>query len=265
MAEESYIIVGAGVFGASTALYLINKYPSASITLIDRATKCGASWDWNKVVRSDYPDKLYTRLALEARELWASDPIYKPYYHASPMVWISGIDPTVYVENHRSAGVEPNFEMFTVEEARSAFGGLFKDADYEGVNKIYVNYDSGWAEAKDVLDNVVASAVSAGVKFVADGVSAVVFDESGSRATGVRTQAGGVISGTKIILCNGAGLPKLMADSAPDRDDLQPGPNITAAAVITGNASADSNVLRFMASPICSKETGLLGELLDSM
>lgn len=262
MAEESYIIIGAGVFGASTALYLIKKYPSASITLIDRATKCGASWDWNKVVRSDYPDKLYTGLALEARDLWANDPLYKPYYHEAPMVWISALDPSVYVENHRCAGVEPNFKVFTVQEARTEFGGLFKDTDYEGVDKVYVNYDCGWAEAKDAVDNVVASAVAAGVKFVACEVSALVFDESGTRATGVRTQTGDVISGNKVILCNGAGLPKLMADSAPDRDDLQPGPNVIAASVITGNASPGSDLAKFMASPICSKETGLQGRFM---
>ncbi|KAM7222023.1 FAD dependent oxidoreductase [Rhypophila decipiens] len=259
MTEESYIIVGAGVFGASTALHLIDKYPSASITLIDRNAKCGASWDWNKVIRSDYRDELYTRLALEARELWVSDALYNPYYHAVPMVWISGTEPSVYVENHRKAGVEPNFKMLTVDEAKSEFGGLFKDADYEGVDKIYVNYDSGWAEAKDVLDNVVAAAVSKGVKSIACGVSTVVFDESGSRAIGVQTSAGDFISGTKVILCNGAGLPKLMADSAPDRDDLQPGPNITAASVITGNASSGSDVSKLMGSPICSKGTGLQG------
>ena len=259
MATDSHIIVGAGVFGASTALSLIKKYPSGSVTLIDRATNCGASWDWNKVIRSDYTDVLYTRLALEAKELWARDPLYRPYYHETPMVWISKIDPSVYVENHKKSGVEPNFKFFTVDEAKQEFGGLFKDADYEGVKTVYVNFDSGWAEAKDVLNNVVAAAVSAGVKFIPAEVSSVILNNDSNQATGVLTTTGETISATKIILSNGAGLPKLMADSAPDQDDFQPGPNIIAASVITGLASSDSDVSKFMTAPICSKETGLMG------
>jgi len=34
--DQSYIIVGAGVFGVSTAYTLIQKYPEASVTLVDR-------------------------------------------------------------------------------------------------------------------------------------------------------------------------------------------------------------------------------------
>ncbi|KAG9727070.1 hypothetical protein KCU59_g14426, partial [Aureobasidium melanogenum] len=55
MADKSYIIVGAGVFGVSTAFHLIKKYPNADITIVDRDafdqdTRVAASWDWNKVV-----------------------------------------------------------------------------------------------------------------------------------------------------------------------------------------------------------------------
>lgn len=156
-------------------------------------------------------------------------------------------------------GVEPNFKFFTVDEARQEFGGLFKDADYDGVKKVSVHYDSGWAEAKDVLDNVVAAVVSAGVKFVAAEVLAIIFNKEGNQATGIRTTTGETISATKIILSNGAGLQKLMADSAPDRDDFQPGPRVATTSRITGLASSDSDVSRFMTSPVCSKETGLKG------
>ena len=68
----SYIIVGAGVFGVSTAYHLIKKYPNASITIVDRDaydadSQVAASWDWNKVVRADYDDILYCRLGIEAQ------------------------------------------------------------------------------------------------------------------------------------------------------------------------------------------------------
>jgi glycine/D-amino acid oxidase-like deaminating enzyme len=52
----SYAIVGAGVFGAATTLHLIRKYPSATVSVIDREPfpcQVGALWNWNKVVRAD--------------------------------------------------------------------------------------------------------------------------------------------------------------------------------------------------------------------
>ncbi|KAG9829841.1 hypothetical protein KCU77_g13664, partial [Aureobasidium melanogenum] len=68
MADKSYIIVGAGVFGVSTAFHLIKKYPNADITIVDRDafdqdTRVAASWDWNKVVRADYDDIVYCKMA----------------------------------------------------------------------------------------------------------------------------------------------------------------------------------------------------------
>ena len=94
MANSSYLILGAGVFGASTALHLVRKYPNAHIRLVDRnaftaPTRVAASWDWNKVIRLDYLDIVYTRLALEARELWKHDPLWRDYFHESGLYWIS--------------------------------------------------------------------------------------------------------------------------------------------------------------------------------
>ena len=91
----SYVIVGAGVFGTSTAYHLIQRHPDANITLIDRdavdaETRVAASWDWNKVVRADYADPEYCRLALEAKKIWSGDdPLWNRHYHQSGIYWIS--------------------------------------------------------------------------------------------------------------------------------------------------------------------------------
>jgi len=67
--NSSYIVVGSGVFGASTALTLAQNYPSASVVLVDRTVpfRESASWDWTKVIRAHYADIVYMQLALEAK------------------------------------------------------------------------------------------------------------------------------------------------------------------------------------------------------
>lgn len=74
--KKNVIIVGAGCFGLSTALYLLkddggNSY---NVTIIDASPTIpapdAASSDLNKVVRSTYADPYYTRLAKEAISLW---------------------------------------------------------------------------------------------------------------------------------------------------------------------------------------------------
>jgi glycine/D-amino acid oxidase-like deaminating enzyme len=224
MTSPSYIIVSSGVFGASTSLSLIRKHPTASITLIDRDPfyapfRVAASWDWNKVVRADYRDILYIKLGLEAQLLWRTDPVWQPFYHQSGVMWIS---PTAFAEqvlkNFAEMGVEADIRAYSVEEARALYGGLFEDADYTGVKQVLVNRTSGWAEAKEALQNTIETAVGLGVKYVTAEVTALEFEDSPGRKLcyGVKTADGGSIAADRVILCTGAFTPKLLVDSAPE-------------------------------------------------
>ncbi|KAG6368347.1 hypothetical protein INS49_002552 [Diaporthe citri] len=68
------------------------KYGPWIGTEIIAPTRVTASWDWNKVVRADYADIDYMRLALEAKERWANDALWKPFYHESGAYWVSTTD-----------------------------------------------------------------------------------------------------------------------------------------------------------------------------
>jgi glycine/D-amino acid oxidase-like deaminating enzyme len=92
---SSYLVVGAGVFGASTTYHLIKKYRYATVILVDRLPypcPLAASWDWNKVVRADYGHIFYMEKALEAMHFWRTDPLYKPFYYESGYVKIDDTD-----------------------------------------------------------------------------------------------------------------------------------------------------------------------------
>lgn len=94
--QEHILIVGAGIFGASTAYHLTHhtsQAPGASIprvTLLDRSplgAGIGASEDINKIIRADYSQKFYMDLGYEAIDAWKSlsEPggILEGLYHQS--------------------------------------------------------------------------------------------------------------------------------------------------------------------------------------
>ncbi|GJC90757.1 L-pipecolate oxidase [Colletotrichum liriopes] len=237
--NKSYLVVGAGVFGASTALHLIRAHPDASVTLIDRNAfdapiRVAASWDWNKVVRADYVDIEYMRLTLEAKKYWAEDPIWKPFYHESGVYWVS---PNNFAEqmqeNYRKLGVDSGLFSFSVEEAKKQYGGIFENADFTNVKEVFVNKNSGWGEAKEALQRTIEEAVRLGVKYVEAEVAKLEFDAGGA-ATGVQTIKGESIQAAHVILSTGAYTAKLLADSAPERTELHAGDRFVAAAVTEG-------------------------------
>lgn len=68
-------VVGAGVFGTSTALELKHRYPHLDVTIYDAAQQLPnadcSSCDTHRIVRPDYGnDPLYTELALQAIDVW---------------------------------------------------------------------------------------------------------------------------------------------------------------------------------------------------
>ncbi|KAI0883925.1 FAD dependent oxidoreductase [Annulohypoxylon maeteangense] len=263
MAQPSYIIIGAGVFGTSTALHLITQFPSASVTLIDRnapsdATRVAASWDWNKVVRADYRDPLYCKLALDAQDVWRSDPLWAPFYHQSGIYWISqsGFAGEV-IENYRRLGRDTSaLKELEVEVAKGEFGGLFDQADYTGVKKVLVNRSSGWADAKGALRRVAERAVELGVRFVRGEVQELLFGEGGA-CVGVLTKEGVRVQATHTILSTGAFTPKFLdgVATATGNDAFLAGERMLAGGVTTGLAKLDDETAKVFADmPVCIQE-----------
>lgn len=68
--HEPVAILGAGAWGLSTALHLLNAGYD-NITVFDQASEIpsvySAAYDLNKIVRAEYEDNFYTELALVSR------------------------------------------------------------------------------------------------------------------------------------------------------------------------------------------------------
>lgn len=87
--EEPILVLGAGIFGLSTAISLLHYHKSqrakpsntlsqtlqhAPILILDASptlpNPVGSSVDSSRIVRADYPSPLYSRLARQAQERW---------------------------------------------------------------------------------------------------------------------------------------------------------------------------------------------------
>lgn len=256
--SPSYLIVGAGVFGVSTAYHLIQKYPNASVTLVDRdafdaESRVAASWDWNKVVRADYDDFVYCQLALEAQDVFMNEPLWKPFFHQTGVYWTCRSD---YAQNvishHKKLGRKDDIIALPVSEARKLYNGLFEDADYSGVKEVLVNRASGWAAAGDCLQAVTRQAIHLGVKYVTAEVLSLKFDTRGN-CEGVKTRTGDGLTASHVILCTGAYTTKLLELSAAQSGliNLPAGDRIMAAGIATGMAHLDEEQLpKFASMPV---------------
>ncbi|KAI1348856.1 sarcosine oxidase [Xylaria sp. FL0043] len=256
---SSYIIVGAGVFGTSTAIHLKSRHPDAEVILIDRhdpdaPTRPAASWDWNKVVRADYFDITYCRIALEAQDEWRANPLWSQFYHETGIYWIS---PTGFaqnvIDNFKELGRDAELYAVPVPEARKLYGGIFDNADYEGVGKVLVNKTSGWAAAKDALQAGIERAISIGVTYITAEIDLLEFDDKG-HCVGVRAADGRTITANRTILCTGAFTPVLLENTAKSvsRDALKAEGRMIAAGVTTGLVTLDEETAGiFKEMPVC--------------
>jgi glycine/D-amino acid oxidase-like deaminating enzyme len=249
MAQQSYLIVGAGVFGVSTAYHLLQKYPKASITIVDRdaydaESRVAASWDWNKVVRADYDDLVYCRLGIEAQDVFKSDPLWKPFFHETGIYWICRSDyATDVIRNYEKLGRKADLKAVPIEEARKLYGGLFEDATYAGAKEVLVNKTSGWAAAGDCLRAVTKWCKEKGVKYVTAEVTGLKFNDVG-KCEGIFTPTGRTIEANHTILCTGAYTPKLLEYSAArsGMNELRAGDRIVAGGITTGMVTLDEKL-----------------------
>ena len=256
--KPSYLIVGAGVFGISTAYHLIKKYPDASVTIVDRdafdaPSRVAASWDWNKVMRADYDDIVYCELALEAQDIFRTDALWKPYFHETGVYWICrGNHAQNVVDNYRKLGRKADISAVPIAEARKLYGGLFEDANYEGATEVLVNKTSGWAAAGDCLRAVTREALDLGVKYVTADIASLQIENDG-RCSGVKTVNGPALTASHVILCTGAFTAKLLEISAvaTGRNDLGAAGKIVAGGIATGMVTLDAEShKRFAKMPV---------------
>ncbi|KAI0836294.1 putative fructosyl amino acid protein [Hypoxylon sp. FL0890] len=237
-APGSVLIIGAGVFGLSTALALTKRpeFASTSITVLDRSPEPGvfpardaSSIDSSRIIRADYADPAYAALAAEAQAHWRqTDPSSlggEGRYTESgfilsadngPMVREDGM-PTGMAYAKKSwinamalaqAQGRPisSVRMMSGAHRLAKIAGLGEFADWG-----YLNEASGWADAEASMKWFYERvAATERVKFVNGTAESLEVDESTKRAIGARLKDGSTLSADLVIVAAGAWTPTLV-------------------------------------------------------
>ncbi|KAL9117102.1 MAG: hypothetical protein Q9187_006367, partial [Circinaria calcarea] len=169
---SSILIIGAGVFGLSTALALLSRprYHYTHITILDGQTPNPVSspqepnppttsLDSSRIIRADYAVPAYARLAVSAQKLWRQGWGGEGHYHECGLVVTaaygdggggrayvtSSLENVRRLEEERGLGVRGKVvqELGDGEAIRSVMIGTEGASGSYG----YVNWGSGWADA----------------------------------------------------------------------------------------------------------------------
>ncbi|KAL8849899.1 MAG: hypothetical protein Q9221_005165 [Calogaya cf. arnoldii] len=245
---SSYIIVGAGVFGVSTAYHLKKQVPSASVTLIDRTDPpcpVAASHDINKIVRADYEDIFYCNLGLKTLHSWKTDPFFQKWFHPAGLLTVTDGKSQLIekiLENLEKLDARSGADPFSPREISAKFDGIFSDMRLRPDDKLLFNSFAGIAEAEKALGGTVQACIDLGVRYAAAPVTRLIIEDNVCK--GVQVVDGSMFSAENIILSTGAATAKLIADSVPQQAELQVGPRITARAVCTAAVELDKQQMK---------------------
>ncbi|EXJ92969.1 hypothetical protein A1O3_01525 [Capronia epimyces CBS 606.96] len=221
--DDKILIVGAGVFGLSTAFELRTR-GYENITVLDRMmppVPDGSSVDVSRVIRYDYADPFYGKLATEAMHEWTSD-AWTGLYHGSGFVMSSQTPNEPYIEKCKTVLKSQQQPFTSFENVSELF--LKYPALKGGLNQSsgYINTSGGWADAAGSIQRLAGRCSELGVSFIVGPRGTVRrLRVDRSRVVGVETTTGS-IDGTTVILATGAWTNKLTDVSAAMSSSGQP-------------------------------------------
>ncbi|KAM5449205.1 hypothetical protein MaudCBS49596_005030 [Microsporum audouinii] len=216
---HSILIVGGGVFGLSTALALSRRH-KGSIALLEAAPAIpnpyGSSVDSSRILRADYANPAYSRLAESALAQWRTTPWgHEGRHHRNGLVLVSSVNGSdTYMrksyENVRRLNPNVVERLPTPADVRRVVPGYGVGSH---VNGGYVNWDSAWGDAEAGVRYAKQKLDQMGrVRFLFGQAERLLIDEEAgqSKVTGVRLSDGQSIFADLVVLATGAWTGKLV-------------------------------------------------------
>jgi len=211
-ATLSIVVVGAGVFGLSSAIELARR--GHTVTLMDPGPiphPRAASTDISKAVRMDYgSDELYMSLMEEAFEVWDqwNREWNEALYHQDGFLVLSPAEMKPGSFEYESFQMlrkrRHSVERLNSKTLRSRFPAWNAEKYSDG----YFNPRAGWGESAKVVEQLAWYAQAAGVS-VRQNLSAGSLDTDSQRVIGVIASDGQRYSANVVILATGTWSPLL--------------------------------------------------------
>ncbi|KAH6665843.1 FAD dependent oxidoreductase [Plectosphaerella plurivora] len=227
--SDPIVIVGAGAFGLSTALRLVEAgFHDIAILEKDEAmpSRYSAANDLNKIVRAEYEDPWYTAVTLskktntskEAIRAWQT-PLFAPHFHQTGFLHcVSGnaSERAVSTLERFRAAAEVNPLIKKYVEPIDGPADIrqrtwqYNDGPLSGW-KGYLNRLDGYAHSANALLGVAREVRDRGVKFFTGDSGSVVklIHDKGGKCVGVETKTG-TLSAKLVIVAAGAAAASLV-------------------------------------------------------
>lgn len=221
--DESVLIVGAGVFGLATALEL-KKRGYRDVVVLDRflpPVVDGSSVDISRIIRFDYADPIYSRMAREALVEWNHE--WKGSYYNSGLAMFANQSGNTYldktIEVHKANGT--NFDQY--QDAKDFQSKHQKiPARLEGLQAVY-NPNAGWADAESSIRRLSMKCTLAGVSFITGPRGTVQsLRYNGGRVVGVNVAQGEPLYASQVVLATGAWTNRLVPMTHATSASAQP-------------------------------------------
>ncbi|KAK2612534.1 hypothetical protein QQS21_001472 [Conoideocrella luteorostrata] len=203
--SQAVAIVGAGVFGLSTALELTRR-GYTNVTVLDRylpPAVDGSSVDISRIIRFDYGDPFYSKMAREAVQAWAAE--YPDHYHQVGFVMLNekgGFEYTTKTKEVDAKLGKTIEEYADATQMRLRLPGI--PGKLDGLSAYY-NPKGGWADAESSIAQLASSCSHAGVSFVTGRrgtVTSLLYHDS--KVEGLKVAEGAPIRASLVILATGA-------------------------------------------------------------
>lgn len=214
----SALIVGCGVFGLSTALELVqNGYQVTAMDAYLVPSPWSAANDFNKIIRAEYLNVAYVKLAIEAIEQWRSDPKFRSAYNECGRLLLTPISQKgrrefeeIGMRNIRNLGGGQGIETIVGGASLASRFPSLKDNNVDESADVRWNPESGLAHAAHSLEAVFAHASKLGAKFLFGECGHALGLETISSQTYVVTKDGQKHTADIIIISAGASTGRLL-------------------------------------------------------
>ncbi|MEX2612192.1 MAG: FAD-dependent oxidoreductase, partial [Gaiellaceae bacterium] len=210
--RSSYVVVGAGIHGLSTAYHLARDLSArglgsgADIVVLDKAEPgAGASGIACGVVRNNYFQPAMSELMQACVEVWESDPAayaYNPVGYIALGAAIQEDDLTATYERQERIGYRSEL-ILGEAEVDAHMKGLFPDWRAKGVTACLHEHQGGFAFNMASVDGLYGKCREAGVS-VLTGVEVTGFEEEGDGSiAAVETSTGRIEVGEQVVIAPG--------------------------------------------------------------